>query len=102
MPLTNGSCQVSLPLMSEVHIDKFGRVVIPKPLREQLGLIPGTALSIEAAEDHLILAPKRERPMVERREGVVVYRGAAAGDLDDAVDVHRGRRLRDVAGSDLQ
>ena len=30
-----------------VTIDKFGRVLIPKPLRDQLGLQPGAELSLD-------------------------------------------------------
>ncbi len=83
-------------MTTEVHIDRFGRVVIPKPLRDRLGLVPGTTLSIEVSDDHLVLAVLTELPLVERRDGVLVYRGEAAGELTDAIDSHRRSRLRAV------
>lgn len=43
-------------------IDMAGRVVIPKPLRDQLGLVPGTVLDVVAVDDHLeMVVPSRVR-----------------------------------------
>jgi AbrB family looped-hinge helix DNA binding protein len=38
-----------------VAIDGAGRVVVPKPLREQLGISPETPLEIEVVDGHLEL-----------------------------------------------
>jgi AbrB family looped-hinge helix DNA binding protein len=46
-------------------IDAAGRLVIPKPLREQLGFAPGTELELDAVDGRLEVAvPSRVR--VER------------------------------------
>jgi AbrB family looped-hinge helix DNA binding protein len=37
-------------------IDAAGRLVVPKPLREQLGFAPGTELELRAVEDRLEVA----------------------------------------------
>lgn len=43
-------------------IDAAGRVVIPKPLRDQLGFTPGTELDVEAVDGRLeIVVPSRVR-----------------------------------------
>jgi AbrB family looped-hinge helix DNA binding protein len=43
-------------------IDMAGRVVIPKPLREQLGFSPGTELELDAVDGRLeVTAPSRVR-----------------------------------------
>lgn len=39
-----------------VSIDRAGRVVIPKPLREQLGFSPGTPLVAEVVDGRLELS----------------------------------------------
>jgi AbrB family looped-hinge helix DNA binding protein len=40
-------------------IDKAGRVVIPKSLREELHLEPGDALEMESAGEQITLRPIR-------------------------------------------
>jgi AbrB family looped-hinge helix DNA binding protein len=39
-----------------VSIDRAGRVVVPKSLREQLGISPETPLEIEVVDGHLELS----------------------------------------------
>ena len=39
-----------------VAIDRAGRVVVPKPLRDQLGISPETPLEIEVVDGHLELS----------------------------------------------
>jgi AbrB family looped-hinge helix DNA binding protein len=39
-----------------VSIDSAGRVVVPKQLRDELGLSPGTPLEIEVVDGHLELS----------------------------------------------
>jgi AbrB family looped-hinge helix DNA binding protein len=47
-----------------VTIDRAGRVVVPKSLRDVLGLSPDTPLEIELVEDHLELSALHEPPAV--------------------------------------
>jgi AbrB family looped-hinge helix DNA binding protein len=56
-----------------VSIDRAGRVVIPKPLREQLGFSPETLLEAEVVDDRLELsAPHEPAKLVEGPNGPVV------------------------------
>jgi AbrB family looped-hinge helix DNA binding protein len=50
-----------------VSVDRAGRVVIPKELRERLGLEPDAQLELDAEGDSLRLTPVRQagRKMVE-------------------------------------
>jgi AbrB family looped-hinge helix DNA binding protein len=43
-----------------VSIDSAGRVVVPKPLRDELGLSPGTPLEIDVVDGHLELSTLHE------------------------------------------
>jgi AbrB family looped-hinge helix DNA binding protein len=43
-----------------VTIDRAGRVVVPKKLRDELGLTPELALEIEVVDGHIELAPTHE------------------------------------------
>lgn len=77
-------------------IDKAGRLVVPKRLREELGLSAGTTLAIDAADGALVLRPVGPRTSVEHVNGRPVLR------TDEAVEpltveavrelVERGRR----------
>jgi len=40
-------------------IDKVGRIVIPKPLREELHLGPGDTLEMESSGEQIMLRPVR-------------------------------------------
>lgn len=56
-----------------VTIDRAGRVVVPKPVRSELGLTPGTRLEIEVVDDHIQLHAPRAKPLVvEGPHGPVV------------------------------
>jgi AbrB family looped-hinge helix DNA binding protein len=54
-------------------IDKAGRVVIPKPLREQLHLEPGDALEMETAGEQITLRPVRGTAPLRKEHGVWVF-----------------------------
>jgi AbrB family looped-hinge helix DNA binding protein len=81
----------------ETTIDRFGRIVIPKRVRDELGLDPGTVLEIERANRAVVLRVRQEAPDLVREDGVLVFAGEAVGDLEDAVENQRRRRARDAA-----
>jgi len=41
-----------------VTIDKYGRVLIPKEVRNRMGLKPGTTLDIAVRGDEIVLKPR--------------------------------------------
>ena len=83
-----------------VAMDRAGRLVLPKAVRERLHLVPGAVLSIEVRGDHVELHPIESEPALVEREGWWVHLGRAADDqpLDDAVRRQRKDRLRRVSG----
>jgi AbrB family looped-hinge helix DNA binding protein len=54
-------------------IDKAGRVVIPKPLREELNLEPGDSLEVESAGEQITLRPVRGTGPLTKEHGVWVF-----------------------------
>lgn len=78
-------------------LDKFGRIVIPKEIRDDLGLTAGATLEIEEAGEEIRLQPVRKEPLLVVKEGVTVYRGGATGDLSKAVSAHRRMRIGSLA-----
>jgi AbrB family looped-hinge helix DNA binding protein len=75
-------------------IDRFGRVVIPKEARDDLGLEPGTVLEVRESSEGLLLVPARRSGGLRHKDGVLVFDGQAEDDLRDAVRRHRRDRLR--------
>jgi AbrB family looped-hinge helix DNA binding protein len=53
-------------------MDKAGRVVIPKPLREKLRLEPGDALEVESGGEQITLRPARGARPIRNGHGILV------------------------------
>ena len=83
----------------ETTLDKFGRVVIPKEIRDDLALKPGEVLQVEKSDHEVILKLLREEPALQMKEGVLVFSGVATGNLKDAVRIHREEHLKKLVTS---
>jgi AbrB family looped-hinge helix DNA binding protein len=59
-------------------IDSAGRVVVPKALREQAGLLPNTELEIRMVDGVLLLERKSVDIRIERRDGLAILVAPAA------------------------
>jgi AbrB family looped-hinge helix DNA binding protein len=53
-------------------IDAAGRIVVPKRLREALGVAPGQALELEVRDGRLEIEPAPTNMRLERRQGRLV------------------------------
>jgi AbrB family looped-hinge helix DNA binding protein len=65
-----------------VTLDKYGRIVVPKPVRDRLGISEGTDLVVEIEEGRLVLRPVPES-VLEERDGLLV----STADVPPGVDV---------------
>lgn len=59
----------------EATIDAAGRVVVPKALRDELGLTPGTKLDVSRYGAGLALIPGGRKARLVEKDGVLVARG---------------------------
>ena len=84
-----------------VKIDKAGRIVLPKPVRERFHLREGSELEIEERSDGLTLRPVEQRPSMVRKDGIWVHLGKLPRgfDWDVAVDTLREERIKDTSGA---
>lgn len=82
----------------ETIVDKFGRVVIPKRVRNHLGLEPGSILEVEEHDDEVILKVVRTESPIKVEEGIAVFTGKAVGNLESALQTYRDERLKDLWG----
>jgi AbrB family looped-hinge helix DNA binding protein len=79
-------------------MDKAGRVVIPKPLRDELHLEPGDALEMESSGEQITLRPVRGTGPLTKEHGVWVFRTGqplAASVTDEML--RSDREERDLA-----
>jgi AbrB family looped-hinge helix DNA binding protein len=70
-----------------VTIDKAGRVVIPKEIRDELRLEAGDTLELESEGERVTLRPVNTGPLLQRERGVWVFRGSKALSLDEANEI---------------
>jgi AbrB family looped-hinge helix DNA binding protein len=61
----------------EIRIDKAGRIVVPKPLRERLGFKPDTELEAIEQPEGVLLKRVEERPSMVKVDGLWVHQGTA-------------------------
>jgi AbrB family looped-hinge helix DNA binding protein len=85
------SAGIVLPM--ETKLDAVGRVVVPKPLRDALGLSAGSTLDISRYGAGLQLVPAGRTARVVEEAGVLVATGETVID-DEAVFglIDAGRR----------
>ena len=85
-----------------VTLDKAGRVVIPKTLRDELRLIPGDTLALESDGDLLMLRPVRSSSPLWKKRGIWVFHGdrkISAAETERALENVRQGRDRELRGS---
>ena len=74
------------------RLDKYGRVVLPKDIREHLDLKAGEELKVEKVDEKVILRPLKKELPLHVKNGVLVFSGIATGDIAGTVKQHRQRR----------
>ena len=83
----------------ETTLDRFGRIVIPKKIRDDFNLRAGSQLRIEESEKSIVLKPVDEEPNLHLKDGVLVFSGIPLDDLDEALVKHREERIRRIVKS---
>ena len=81
-----------------LKIDRAGRIVVPKPVRERLGLRPGSHLEMVEGPDGITIRRAEPKPTLAREGHLLVYTGtlSAGYDVTRAVDDDRQERAREV------
>lgn len=78
-----------------VTLDKAGRVVIPKTLRDEFHLAPGDSLTLESHGDSVTLRPVRSASALRKEQGIWVFRSGhklSAVETERALDESRQKR----------
>lgn len=78
-----------------VTLDKAGRVVIPKRLRDELRLSPGDSLVLDTDGERVTLKPVRSASALRKEHGIWVFRSGgkiSANETDGALERLRQER----------
>ena len=87
-------------MATKLTLDKAGRVVLPKPLRDRLQLAPGDTLDLETEGERITLRPVRQKVMLKKELGVWVYQGEPTdASIPDLIDRDRENRNRAITES---
>jgi AbrB family looped-hinge helix DNA binding protein len=83
---------------TKLRVDKSGRIVVPKPLRERLGLKPDSELEVLEQAGGVLLRPVDQRPSMIKVEGLWVHHGVAqsGANWDRVVQDVREERIESV------
>jgi AbrB family looped-hinge helix DNA binding protein len=82
----------------KITIDKAGRIVVPKPVRERLGLRPDMELEAIERPDGVFIKRAEQLPSLIKADGLWVHRGVPepGANWDRAVEDARDERIRSI------
>ena len=83
-----------------LKMDKAGRMILPKPLRDQLGLRAGSDLEVQEVPNGVVLSPVGLRPSLVKKGSFRVHTGELPPGYDilKAIDEDREERARKAWG----
>lgn len=81
-----------------VRIDKAGRIIVPKRLRERLGVTREGQLEVIERPDGVLLKGTEQRPSMINKDGLWVHEGVpeAGARWDRLVDEIREERIDSI------
>ncbi len=81
----------------KTKIDNFGRIVIPKKIRDEFGILKSSEIEINTTDnDEIILKPGISKPFIKNKDGVLVVCSEPTGSLEDIIDRDREERIRKI------
>ena len=85
----------------QLKLDKAGRIVVPKRIRERFQFQPGTPIEVEEDAGGIRLLSNQPPSRLVWENGVPVFAGEPLPgvDWDRLVDNEREERIRKIAGS---
>ncbi len=75
-------------------LDKFGRIIIPKKLRGQLGISLETKLNISEEDNRIVIELVKEKESIINRDGILVFTGKLENRKNTLIKSDRNKRMR--------
>lgn len=84
---------------AKLTLDKAGRIVLPKPIRDQLQLQPGDSLQLETEGERITLRPFRHQVPMRKELGIWVFEEGKPSDdsIPGLIDLERQKRNRELS-----
>ena len=79
-------------------LDKYGRILLPKKLRQALGLTENIKLSLRREGNQIIIEPLKEETLFQEKDGFLVFTGQLPDEEKDWVAEDREARDRYLLG----
>jgi AbrB family looped-hinge helix DNA binding protein len=79
---------------SVVTLDRAGRVVLPKAIRDEMRLAPGDTLDVTVRGDEVTLRPRRSATPLQKERGVWVFRTGEPLTADETEETLRTIRTQ--------
>lgn len=92
MPFTNWAVPMYNGILSKVTLDRAGRVVLPKTIRDELDLSPGDTLDVTVQGNALTLRPRRSSSPLQKKQGVWVFSTGKPMTSDETAEALRDLR----------
>lgn len=85
----------------QITLDRMGRIVVPKAIRDRFALKPGDDLEITVEATGIRLCPVASASPLTEEGGILVCSSAvppSVWDLGAFLDVQRNQRAREIGG----
>jgi len=84
----------------QIRLDKAGRVVVPKSIRDALRLRAGEPLKVEQRNEEIVIRRDQPNVRLENVDGWLVIRGGPPSDysIPDLIEEIRNERIRELGG----
>ena len=81
----------------EVTIDNHGGIMLPRELKNSLGLLPGMTMVVEQDDaEGVCLRVQAESPQLVDKQGIIVIRAESSEDLTNVISSTRDQRLSEL------
>jgi len=82
-------------MAARITLDKLGRIVLPKRVRDKLQLAAGDQLELDSVDDRITLRPLRGTAQLRKKRGVWVFRCGeplSTATVEETVELVRRER----------
>jgi AbrB family looped-hinge helix DNA binding protein len=74
MAFSSAKCHYVMDFMTTtLTLDKAVRVVLPKPVRDEMQFRAGDSLGLESSDDRIVLRPRRGGACLHKKQGIWVF-----------------------------
>ena len=88
-------------MTAKLTLDKAGRVVIPKKVRDKLHMSAGDSFEFTSTDDQIVLKPMREESTMFKKDGMWVFhtgKPLTVEDVNAVIESVREERHRQILG----